>query len=200
MRKDPVIYDIGANRGTWTALAKSAFPAATIHSFEPLKELHGDFHAMTSQLTCVLLHPIALGSTRQILPFHVNSFQDTSSMLPLAELGRREWSITEESCSDVEVWDIDSYQHLHGLPEPALMKLDIQGFELECLRGAAKILLKSSPAILAEVSFEKFYENQCLFEDVSGFLGKFGYRLRALGSGTAIGAPLKQCDVLFVKE
>ena len=36
-RKAPtVIYDIGANVGTWTLLAKAIFPAAEIHAFEPL--------------------------------------------------------------------------------------------------------------------------------------------------------------------
>ena len=38
LRPNPpqVIYDVGANVGTWTLLAKALYPAAQIHAFEPL--------------------------------------------------------------------------------------------------------------------------------------------------------------------
>jgi len=43
---DPrVIFDIGANIGTWTLLAKALYPKSEIHAFEPLKQHAGKFRA-----------------------------------------------------------------------------------------------------------------------------------------------------------
>src|ERR1700722_2955050 len=38
-----VIYDIGANVGTWSLLAKALIPAARIHAFEPLAKHQAQF-------------------------------------------------------------------------------------------------------------------------------------------------------------
>ena len=40
-----VIYDVGANVGTWTLLAKSIFPASRVEAFEPLPSHHGGFES-----------------------------------------------------------------------------------------------------------------------------------------------------------
>jgi hypothetical protein len=81
---------------------------------------------------------------------------------------------------------------------PDLIKLDVQGYELEALRGAAKAL-RSATAVICEVSFRRLYENQALFPDVLAFLGEQGFQLRAFGSSLNPGEALVQADALFVK-
>src|SRR5260221_216120 len=54
-----VIYDIRANVGTWTLLAKAVFPAAEVHAFEPLDQLAGEFAARTANVDSVYRHALA---------------------------------------------------------------------------------------------------------------------------------------------
>src|ERR1700683_4352559 len=51
-----IIYDIGANRGTWTQLAKSIIPQAVIHAFEPIPKFQEEFLRNTKEIQNVFLH------------------------------------------------------------------------------------------------------------------------------------------------
>lgn len=194
-----VIYDIGANVGTWTLLAKALHPQAEVHAFEPLRAHHDRFTQNTRTLSGVHLHPLALGDAAGTSALHVTSFSDASSLLPLAQAGETQWHIHEVAREPVPVERLDDWQQRGGHPRPSLIKLDVQGFELSVLRGATHCL-DHAGAVLVEVSVRAFYEGQCLFHDVAGFLASRGFTLYAFGHGTAVGRPLVQADALFVAD
>jgi FkbM family methyltransferase len=192
-----VIYDIGANVGTWTLLAKVMFPHAEVHAFEPLGIHYQAFQQTTAELSGVHLHRLALGETAGLAAMRITDFSDASSILPLSQAGEREWHIHEVAQEHVRVERLDDWQGEGKLPLPSLVKLDVQGFELSVLRGAACCLERAS-AVLTEVSFRELYQGQCLFHDVVGFLAERGFALHALGRRTVLGNPLLQTDALFV--
>jgi FkbM family methyltransferase len=194
-----VIYDIGANIGTWTLLAKAIFPAAEIHAFEPLDRLKGEFLRRTSGVTDLYLHPIALGSSAAAMPLKVTNFVDASSLLNLAETHAKLYGLRPVGEESVQVERLDDYVQRLALRPPNLLKFDIQGYELEALRGAEKCL-QTADAVLSEVSFVELYNEQCLFHDVTRFLADRGFLVFAFGAQTALGYPLLQTDVLFVRE
>ena len=59
---------------------------------------------------------------------------------------------------------------------PALLKLDVQGFELEVLRGCEE-LLECFAYVYAECSFVELYSGQALAHDVIGWLAGRGFVL-----------------------
>jgi hypothetical protein len=62
-----------------------------------------------------------------------------------------------------------------------LVKVDAQGFELEILNGATRLLIDGRPPLLyLEVSFVRLYDGQPLFDDVYRWLFLRGYRLVGL--------------------
>lgn len=192
-----VIYDVGANVGTWTLLAKALFPQVEVHAFEPLRAHHETFTQNTRGVPGVHLHRLALGDTAGASPLHVTSFSDASSLLSLSAAGETQWHIHEVTQERVPVERLATWQQHGGHPLPSVIKLDVQGFELTVLRGAGQCLHHAS-AVLAEVSVRELYEGQCLFHEVAGFLAERGFTLYALGNGTALGRPLVQADALFI--
>ena len=194
-----VIYDIGANIGTWTCLAKSLFPAARIEAFEPLAQNFRKFKEWTAPWSDeVRLHACALGPEERVATMHVMDFCDASSLLALNAAGADEFKIHLAAEQPVPVVPLDALVAREKLLPPDLIKLDVQGYELEVLRGA-EVCLRSARAVLCEVSFREYYAGQPLFPDVLEFMRTRGFTLYALGGNTALGAPLVQTDALFLK-
>ena len=192
------IYDIGANVGTWTLLAKAVIPESRVEAFEPLGEHCTAFDRNLNAIGEVRLHRVALGANNAVAELRVTDFSDASSLLPLLATGRAEFGVQEVEQVRVEMRRLDDYRAEHELPFPDLIKLDVQGYELQVLSGAEDCL-QHARAVVVEVSFIRYYEKQCLFHDIVAHLAKFGLLIAALGDHTPAGRLLKQTDVLFLK-
>jgi FkbM family methyltransferase len=193
-----VIYDIGANVGTWSVLAKSIIPSASLHAFEPLPAHHDGFVNNVRGLDNVTLHRIALGATNTEAVLHVTNYTDASSMLQPTEISSS-CGVAEVAQFSVPLRRLDDYRVEQGLPWPDLIKLDVQGFELEVLKGASECL-RAAKAVISEVSFVSFYKHQCLFHDVVGHLAGVGLFVRSFSVETALGAELGQTDMLVMRS
>lgn len=194
-----VIYDIGANVGTWTLLAKSLFPHSNIHAFEPLVIHFESFERELDGIPSIHLHKVALGAHPCTLNMQVTSFSDASSLLEIAKPSYEVFGLTKDREELVEVTLLDDYAIKNDLPLPDLMKLDIQGYELEALKGAINCL-NHAKYLIIEVSFLEFYHGQPLYHDVMAFLNQYNFYLYALGTNTPLGQALQQTDVLFVRR
>ena len=65
------------------------------------------------------------------------------------------------------------------IAEPALLKIDVQGYELEALVGGEEILGKFS-YIYVECSFIELYEGQALVHEVIQYLSKHQFYLNGV--------------------
>jgi hypothetical protein len=145
------------------------------------------------------LHSVAVGSDNTTGTFHVTDFSDASSLLQPNEASWSQFGVREVQRLSLAVVRLDDYRRDRQLPRPDLMKLDIQGFELEALRGAPECLT-SAKAVITEVSFIEYYEGQCLFHDLAAHLARFGLFMRAFGINTPTGKTVGQTDVLFMRR
>lgn len=193
------IYDIGANVGTWTLLAKAVIPEATVHAFEPLAKHCAAFGEKVRGLEGAHLHAVALGAENAPAVLRVTDFSDASSLLPLAAPSRSDFGVEEVERVDVEVRSLDEYRAANDLAFPDLIKLDVQGYELEVLKGATECLQRAK-ALIVEASFVEYYERQCLFHELVAFLAAAGLFVEAFGEHTPIGLALRQTDVLFLRR
>lgn len=200
LREKPprVIHDIGANVGTWTCLAKSLYPDAAVEAFEPVPEHEAGFRRWTAMWTDVRLHPVALGPRDGSVALEVTDFADASSVLPLTKEGRKTFNIAPAGRREVPMATLDGLVAGGTVRAPDLIKLDIQGYELEALRGADRSL-QAARAVISEVSFRSFYKGQSLFPEVLAHLAERGFCLHAFGSSLQPGKPLIQVDALFLK-
>src|SRR5262245_32903854 len=135
-----VIYDIGANVGTWTLLAKSIYPNAEIVAFEPLDWHCREFSKSNCQLKEVTLHQIALGKQSGLFEMHVPTQSDSASLLPMAEACSTVFNLKFDKKVAVQVARLDDYVEEKKIPKPDLIKLDVQGFEYEILAGGRSAL------------------------------------------------------------
>jgi FkbM family methyltransferase len=197
--KAKVIFDVGANIGTWTLLAKSFFGDAEVHAFEPLTNHANEFKTNTQKLTQTTLHQICLGNENTTTVINISSFSDASSLLNPTALVYEEYGVKTINEEQVTVKRADELIGQNILPVPGIIKLDVQGFELEVLKGFGKYL-KDVTYIIAEVSFKEYYQGQALFPDIVNYLAAQGLNIYAFGHGTPTGQELTQIDILFKKK
>lgn len=122
----------------------------------------------------VEVHTTAIGDEDAVVTFHPHTYTLSSSALPMGDeaRGRYRWA-EERPPIEVPLRRLDSVLGDRRLGRPALLKLDVQGYELKVLAGAGAVL-DQVDAIVLEQSFERFYEGQPLFTETNRFLESTG--------------------------
>jgi FkbM family methyltransferase len=173
------VIDVGANRGQFTLYALARFASAHIIAFEPLPGARQHMTRLFEGEDRVEVIPLALGETEGEVVMHLSAREDSSSLLPIGGRQVSTYPGTEEvGTTRAYVRTLDSVLADRELMRPALLKVDVQGYELPVLRGAEQTL-RSFEQILIEASFVELYEGQALFPDISQHLEAHGFRLVA---------------------
>jgi len=197
--KPKTVIDVGANIGQFAVASAKIFPDVSVHSFEPQPNCVTHLQKNVKRLGNVKIHPFALGDAEGEVEFHVNQHSHSSSILPLAESHRSAFpNAQEKETISVKVSTLDDVFNSIELKSPVLLKLDVQGYEAQTLRGGLETLQRVDYVIL-EASFKQMYEGELLFMDIVGLMEGYGFHfLRPVGwlSNPKTGEIL-QLDALF---
>jgi FkbM family methyltransferase len=166
------IIDVGANRGDWTRMALSVFPGAQVIMVEPQAEMMSPLEALCRENSAVSLIKAGVGSEPGRLLQTIWGDLAGSSFLPPGDTALR--SKREQRLTPITT--IDSLLGERRDFYPDLIKLDIQGFELKALTGAASTFGRTEMFIV-EVSLFEFLTGQPTAREVIAFMGARGYEL-----------------------
>ncbi len=174
------VIDIGANRGQFALVSRRCFPGSRIFSFEPLAIPASRFHTVFKKDTNIILHQVAIGPQTGETGIHVAANDDSSSLLPILPLQERLFPGTNEIRTEmVKIGRLSDYVLPEEIISPAMLKLDVQGYELEALQGCEN-LLDQFLYIYAECSFVELYLGQALVDDIIDWLRKRGWSLSGI--------------------
>lgn len=192
------VVDVGANRGQFSLFALHTFPAARIVSLEPLPEPAACFRRVFAKEPRVTLHNAALGPDAGQSVMHVSRRDDSSSLLPITAAQGQLFPGTDEVRTEtVRTAPLSEFLDGNTIVEPALLKLDVQGYEMEALRACGD-LLANFAYVYAEGSFVELYEGQVLADDLIAWLREQGYELvRSFESVSDEQGQTIQADMLF---
>lgn len=174
------VIDIGGNKGQFALVARRCFPNAEIFSFEPLPEPAAIFRRVFAHEKSVQLSSCAIGPSCTTAEMHVSKSQDSSSLLPIGKLQEAIFPGTAEcDRAHVTVDRLDRILALEQIQPNALLKIDVQGYELEVLKGCGD-LLEHFNYVYVEASFVPLYEGQPLATEVIQYLSLSGFDLAGL--------------------
>lgn len=176
------VIDVGANVGQFAVASAKLFPNVLVHAFEPNPDCVVALQKNVMSLGSVLVYHIALGEEEGEAAFHVNSHSHSSSILPLSRNHLEAFPDAREVNSiQVKVSTLDTIFSGMELSAPVLLKLDVQGYEAQALRGAVKTLERIDYVVL-ETSFKPMYEGEMLFMDIVRLMESYGFSfLRPVG-------------------
>lgn len=195
------VFDVGVGPGTpWLY---SAFPGSKLVLIEALDKFRPDVEALAARHGADFLIN-ALGAEPGRLRMRIPRLAATgASMLSrhpefekLEIMSSRD--IEDEFC-DVDVVTLDSVSP--RWPAPYVLKLDVEGAELEVLRGATRTLADTE-LIIMEMSVLPRFDGEESFADRLVFLDRAGFRLFDIPEMTQTkrGGPLSIIDAAFVRK
>lgn len=158
-----VAADIGAHIGTWTLPLAERF--TQVVAFEPVRENYLLLMANLDRCDNVHLFPMAIGG-----PLYQRVALKTADPT-LSTIG----FCDEANGSLSEPWTVCIPLDALGLHHLHLVKIDVEGLELEVLRGAAQTIRRCKPVVIFEDNYlATRYGHQR--GDAKAFLEEMGYR------------------------
>jgi FkbM family methyltransferase len=191
------VLDAGANKGQFALAVRGSQPHASIIAFEPLPAPATVFERVSPAGTAKLFR-VALGSTDETAAIHVSRRADSSSLLSIGKAQVAAFPGTEAVGTEaIAVVRLDSLASSLDLRRPVLLKIDVQGFELEVLKGARETLRRIDD-VYVELSYRPLYDRQPLAHDVIDWLKQHGFVLAGVYNTAlaADGSPV-QSDMHF---
>jgi FkbM family methyltransferase len=166
-RELSVIFDVGANIGQTAWGLVRYLPNAQIFCVEPVGATMQKLKARYARHKNINFVQLAFGSRRDrvSIPLHNDSELNT-----LVINQPRVSDLTGET-ETVTVETIDNFCHDHAIDRIDLLKLDVQGWELEALRGADVMLSQNAIRfVIAEVAFRKSDTDMQEFSELNDFM------------------------------
>jgi FkbM family methyltransferase len=173
------ILDVGANEGQFAKLAREVFPSAMIYSFEPLPDCFDKLNKIFPGDPHFAAFNEAVGSTESVLEFFRSVHSPSSSFLKMENSHKEAFPYTKDGQVDqpieVKVNSLDNFFKSHDLEKNILLKIDVQGFEGEVIKGAS-LALEHVKVVILELSMIKLYQDQPLFHDIYTMMYNKGFR------------------------
>jgi FkbM family methyltransferase len=180
-----VIYDVGAFQG----LVALFFcrQAKLVVSYEPNSRNYRRLmeNLALNKVANVKVRNVGVGSVPQRLTMVSTPLMPGGSTVDSKgkeQLLRADSSVTEE----IEITTLDQ-EVASGMPVPDFIKIDIEGWELEALKGARQTLLDHHPALYLEMHGETMNEKRRKVTEIVDYLLESGYRdIRHVETDTAL--------------
>jgi FkbM family methyltransferase len=189
--------DVGANRGQFILLLDHFFPNCKIIAFEPLKKEYHLLKKIFKKKANVKILNYAVGNKNGMIDINISNLSDSSSVLLPTKLQLKNFPgtfIVQKSSTRIKKLK----NFTANIKKPIFLKIDVQGYELEVLKGSN---LRHIKYIYLEGSYVELYKNQVLIKSIMKFLLSKRFKLikRVNCYKDRNGKPI-QADFLFINK
>ena len=190
------LIDVGSNKGQFSLMTRKFFPNIMIHSFEPQIEIL-NLQKKVLGTNNINYYNFALGSEKKELELYITKRKDSSSVLRPILSSNKNYIINEKK--KISVKKLDELLDFKSIEKPSIIKLDVQGYELEVLKGSENTL-DYIDYVIAEISSTEIYENQTQADELIKFLESKSFEIKDRCNLSRVEDKLFQEDVLFCKS
>lgn len=181
--KIDVFLDVGVNLGQTLIKIKNITPDVQYYGFEPNPACvyYVDYLMRINKLTNTHLSCLALGHINDYIDLHFKGMQDTRATLLANEDIVKELVLKKK----VPVVPFDDLNLMFDVSQTFVMKIDVEGYELEVFKGATKFIDKYNPICVFEVLPDHAESNKIIRNnELYYFLKAKNYNLFLISQGT----------------
>lgn len=170
----PCVLDVGFNTGDFTREVLSQRAEAKIIGFDPAREVQRVFTASFNQHPQVELVPCALAERSGVATFY-DSGNMSSSLAPARG--------PTEATYSVPLMTLDEFATQRQITRIDLLKIDAEGFDLNVLEGAEKLLRQQQIDLFVFEYADGWINNRRFLKEASDYLSDKPYHLFRLFNG-----------------
>ncbi|MFK7755374.1 MAG: FkbM family methyltransferase [Flavobacteriales bacterium] len=167
------VLDIGANFGAYTKfLSEAVGELGSVNAFEPIPEVFGYLESNVKSLSCknVTLHNCALSDKSGEAEFTIPKFDHSGENFYEAHL--------TEGTGDIKV-HVKRLDELELPEKVSFIKCDVEGAEINVLKGAKAFIYKHRPVWMLEMNEGT---ESITAKEIISFLESYNYKLKFLGN------------------
>jgi FkbM family methyltransferase len=187
-----VAIDVGAYSGEWTLSLRQLFPETRVLMVEPQAARRERLRSLTHVHAGVEFAPVLLGPTAAA---GVTFYQAETGSSVLRDRGN-----AAAAPVAMEMTTLDAVTRATPFERADFLKLDVQGYELEVLKGAEQ-LLATVEAVMMEVNLIAVYDGAPLADEVVAYMAAHGFRVYDVCTffRRPYDQALWQVDMIFVR-
>jgi len=187
---DGLLFDVGANHGSYTKFLRRLSPGSRIHAFEPHPATFASLQERCGTSSVTLVN-MAVSDTAGAMQLYDFADSDGSTQASLAQASVEMFDPDVVSHT-VEVTTIDAYMAVAGIERVDFLKIDTEGFDINVLRGAKQALSRGA---IKAIQFEFIPADIAMRVTMRDFFEVLhGYRLFRLCLNGGL-MPIRRYDV-----
>jgi FkbM family methyltransferase len=139
LRKNPVIFDVGANIGKYSLLVNEVFEKRVkIYAFEPSRKIFRSLEKSTKMFSNIKSFQIGIGEVEKAATLYYD--KEKSALASIHKRKLDHLGIDFNRKEEVTIVSLDNFCQENKIERINLLKLDIEGNEINALRGASRLL------------------------------------------------------------
>ena len=172
--KKGVIFDVGANVGSYSKSLRKLNPNVEIYCFEPHPRT---FKKLLSNVTDLKINSfnVGVGSADVVLKLYDYANDDGSSHASLYKDVIEQIHNGQVIAHEVTVISLDTFVSEHKIDRVALLKIDTEGHELEVLKGFQQFIINNKVDLIHFEFNEMNIVSRVFFKDFWDFLPNYDF-------------------------
>ncbi len=191
-----VIFDVGAHGGSYSLSAARIFgDDARVHSFEPAAAVYKSLRAATAGRPNIMVYNWGLGEHEGTVPLYFDAVGSQMASVHALAHARPRDSAAGRLTEEIRLRTVDAFCDEQAISHIDLLKIDVEGNELNVLRGATRMIEAGAIGAIQFEFGEAQIGSRTFFKDIHQFLSPH-YRIhRILAAG--LSKILDPYDVIF---
>lgn len=190
LREGMTVFDVGANVGELTLLF-SRFAAANgiVYAFEASRAAFERLEIVcrAAKRHNVVLNHLALADKKGLIQLHIydddySSF-NSQAVRPLKDYGL---NIEPVGIEEISATTIDDYCEEHGIERIDLLKIDVEGAELQVMKGARRMLKSGRVKCMTFEFGQTTFDMGNHPEEIEEYLKEMNYKVRNIVKGNPV--------------
>jgi len=194
-----IIIDVGAYIGNATKLYKNYFPRHKIYCFEPFSESYDYLKNRFVDDSNINIVNQALDCKVQTRKLYLSNFPNLNS---LHKPNERSWGFKDEKSVGVQTITLDDFCSNNNIDHIDILKLDVQGSELDVLKGSKEILERGKISLInIEWQVVPLYKNHHKYYKIAEFLEDYEFEFFNLYNiNESRSGQLRWADALYTSK
>lgn len=176
MGGNPVIFDVGANKGHWADIVLEEFKDdCNLHIVEPNDKLCSFMEIKYEYKKNITYYRLPFYKEATVVPFYY--FENFNNELSGIYDGGEKWEGLPVKTKSVQSVTLDSYCDMRSVPKIDYLKIDVEGADVDVLLGAGKMLSENKIGIIQIEYSEHWLRAEYNFSNLKDIADKYGYKI-----------------------